>query len=218
MKPTNARTRLFCTSLTLVTALAGCIDGDETDQGDEEALAEIESEVSFCPAAPSDTYGRALGSSSLKLTWSDNSADEMLFLIQRSDNGGSWANIATVPRDTESFIDGYSPSSSFRYRVSAMRYCASPPSPLAVVPKAPANLVGRYLGGSTFELTWSDRSNNESAFVIQKRVGTGAWADAKTVAANVTTTNIALSSGTNRFRVRAKTGSGASWYTNEVSH
>jgi hypothetical protein len=68
-------------------------------------------------------------------------------------------------------------------------------------------------------LRWSDNSNNEQGFRIQRRVGTGAWAQIAQVGANVTTfSNTGLTANTTYvYRVVAYNASGSSGYSNEAS-
>lgn len=211
--------RLF--AVFAITALAACT-AEETATP-EQTPSEISQEdtcSTCCPPAPSATMAKATGAGTLRVTWNDNSLIESGFIVERSENGGGWVPISQPGPNVESDIDGgYSGASSFRYRVSAFNaVCTSSPSPIAIVPKAPTNLVGVVVSGATFKLTWTDRSNNETGFVAQKKAGTAPWGDNQSVGADMTTTNVMLSPGANRFRVRAVSATGASWYTNEVSH
>ncbi len=53
---------------------------------------------------------------------------------------------------------------------------------LAVAPKAPSNLSAA-LQGNKATLTWTDNSITETSFIVQKKIGTGAWTTIGTVAA-----------------------------------
>ena len=207
----------------VVAALTGCVTEDvvEGEQASSEASRAAEIPCSTCcPAAPSATTARAQGESNLKVTWSDNSLNESGFLVQRSDNGGAWHDIAQTAANAEMAIDRlYAGVISFGYRVLAFNaFCVSSPSPVVTVPKAPSHLVGVVISGATYQLTWRDDSDNETFFVVQHKAGAAAWQDLKKVGANHPTTLVTLSPGANRYRVRANaTDAGASWYTNEVS-
>jgi len=217
MKPTNIAIGV-CPLLTAAVALLGCVADDDSDS--DEGLETQAASTYSCTATPDGLYARAQGSYSVKLTWSYNADDEKAFLIERSDDEGEWFLLTIIAKDLGSYLDtSYSPGRSYRYRVSAITTCTpAVPSPIATIPKAPTNLHGQLVSGSTFQLGWTDKSTNETAFVVQQRVGSGTWGDAKTVAENATSTRMTLLGGYNHFRVRAKTPTGASWYTNEVSY
>lgn len=195
-------------------------DGDGAAERELQKALEAEGPCSTCcPAPPSATTATATGESTLRVTWSDNSALESGFIVQRSDNDGPWHEIARTVADKEFAIDSlYAGVISFGYRVLAFNeLCTSAPSPVAIVPKAPSNLVGVVVSGSRYHLTWRDNSSNETAFVVQHKEGTAPWGDHRTIGANHPFADVFLSPGANRYRVRAITTTGSSWYTNEVS-
>jgi hypothetical protein len=68
-------------------------------------------------------------------------------------------------------------------------------------------------------LNWTDNSNNETSFRIDRRPAGGTFAQVATVAANVTTwTDVGLASSTQyTYRVRAQNGVGNSTYTANAS-
>lgn len=84
------------------------------------------------------------------------------------------------------------------------------------VPSAPSALTATQASSTSVALNWADNANNETDFLIQRAVGTGAWADLATVGANVRTyTNTGLTAGTRyQYRVAARNSAGASSYSN----
>ena len=90
----------------------------------------------------------------------------------------------------------------------------------AVVPTAPTSLVATAVSTSQINLSWTDTSNNETNFKIERRTGSGGtYAQIATTATNVATfSNTGRTAGTTYFyRVRASNASGNSAYTNEAS-
>ncbi len=89
---------------------------------------------------------------------------------------------------------------------------------VVAIPLAPSNLSGRILNEAarTFELSWQDRSTNETGFTVERRVGTGAWMQFAQVGANTTTFQGVATPGENHFRVVACNSQGCSPPSNEV--
>jgi hypothetical protein len=178
----------------------------------------------FILAAPTNLFASATSATSIKLTWKDTNSKETNTKIERNTNATGWIEVYSVGADVTSKVDsGAASTDGHRYRVRAFNSnCSiySPYSAQALVPKAPTDLTGTRGTGAKFILNWRDRSGaiNEEHFEIQRKVGTGSWATLATVAADVTTYTATLVTGVNRFRVRALTSTGESWFTNEVSY
>jgi serine protease len=90
--------------------------------------------------------------------------------------------------------------------------------PGAQAPSAPAGLSGTALSASQIRLTWTDTSNSETGFRIE-RLNSGVYGLVATVGADVTTyTDSALTASTSyTYRVRAFNGNGDSPYSNEAT-
>lgn len=87
-------------------------------------------------------------------------------------------------------------------------------------PIAPANLAAAAVSSSTVDLTWSDLSDNESGFQIERSLtGTGGWLAVGSTGPNATSSRqSALSPSTLYFfRVRAFDANGPSPYSNVAS-
>lgn len=71
------------------------------------------------PTRPSDVVATA-GPGSIGVSWSDNSEDETAFVVQRAADG-AFADLATVPADTGTYLDGAVTSAApYVYRVVAV--------------------------------------------------------------------------------------------------
>jgi hypothetical protein len=176
------------------------------------------------PAAPSGLSASATSSDSVTLTWSDNSNNETGFLIERRIGSGSYVQIATVGAGVESYIDtNVTQSTSYTYRIratngvghSSYSNTASVQTPLSP-PVAPSGLTATANSSQEVELLWNDNSNNESGFIIERRIGSGAFVVIATVGANVTSyIDGTVSAGTDyAYRVRATNSGGHSGYSN----
>lgn len=87
-------------------------------------------------------------------------------------------------------------------------------------PAAPSQFTAAAVSPTEVDMTWSDLSNNETSFEIERKTGAaGTWAKVLTIAANVSAINdINLTPGTSYvYRMRAVNVSGPSAYTAEVS-
>ena len=90
------------------------------------------------------------------------------------------------------------------------------------MPNPPTDLNVEALSGGA-HLTWKDNSDNESSFMIERMVGSAAYAELATVPFDTTAYHDAnLASGTYMYRVMAmpKDGthaSGTNKYSNEVT-
>ena len=184
------------------------------------------------PNAPSGLAAGSATSSSLTLTWTDNSSNETGFKIERSTSPSSgFTQIATVGANVTSYTStGLSASTVYFYNVraynavgdSAYANTASGQTlPGAVVPpNAPSGLATGSATSSSLTLTWTDNSSNETGFKIEYSASSMVpFTQIATVGPNVTTYVVTgLSASTvYRFRVRAYNTAGDSDYSNTAS-
>ena len=142
------------------------------------------------PNAPSGLGAAAGAGPKVTLNWTDNSANEIGFIIQRALNGGSWVQIATTLADVTTYVDttvvgGASdavPVNSYQYRVAAVGavnqsgYATSNSVDVTKFPTAPASL-GIQVAANL--LVWTDASTNETSFQVQTSTTGGApWTPA----------------------------------------
>ena len=73
------------------------------------------------PNAPTNLNATLNGSNQVDLTWTDNSSDETVFNVQRSDDGGlNYSSVATPTANSTAFQDiTVNPSTTYYYRVFA---------------------------------------------------------------------------------------------------
>ncbi|HEY3078652.1 MAG TPA: S8 family serine peptidase [Chloroflexota bacterium] len=181
------------------------------------------------PLAPTGLLATAPSASQIDLTWTDASSDEDGFALERSTDALTFAQITTLPANTQSYSDtGLAAATTYYYRVRATNAAgASPFSGVAsattrdTVPIAPSALSATALTGRQVRLSWTDRSTNETGFKIERRRGTGSWSQIATAARNATTyTDSGLVGGAQyTYRVRAYNSAGNSAYatSNQVT-
>ena len=191
--------------------------------------------VAAAPAAPTTltaTLQAALGTApKIALSFRDNATTETGFGVERSVNGGAFAAITTLPAKTGTGTVTYTDTAvaagnSYAYRVRAVNgtivsaYSNTPAT--VVIPAAPAAPSNFTATGTTLrrvDLKWTDNSNNETRFVIQRSTSpTFTTSTTFTVAANVTTfTQTGLVSGTiYYYRIMAQNLYGQSAWVNTV--
>ena len=195
------------------------------------------------PIAPTNlTASILLNPTRAQLTWRDNSNNENLFQVWRSTNGGTFTQVGTVTRTTTqrtatggtvTFTNSITAGITYTYYVIAVNTAPSPDQASAAsntvivtvipAPAAPSNLAGfavRTTSATTdrVTLTWTDNSNNETGFHVQRSASpTFTNTSTYTMAANVTTFSQNVSRNvTYYYRVRSTNATGNSGWSNVV--
>lgn len=148
------------------------------------------------PAAPSNLVATAQAGPKVQLTWKDNSKDETGFVVQRSVNGGAYANLVTLPVNTTSYADtAVASPNSYTYRVIAINGAGqSAPSnisgvTLGALPAAPTNVAAVVSNlkknSATVTVTWKDNATNETGFTIKRATDVAFTANVVTASAGV---------------------------------
>jgi subtilisin len=186
------------------------------------------------PAAPSNLTAAAVASSRIDLAWTDNSSNESGFQIERCTNSpctDPFVPIVTVAAGVTAYANtGLQASTTYTYRVRANNAGGSSAystEALATThdetpPAAPSTLTATAVSASRIDLSWSDNSDNEAGFTIERCTSSpcsDAFVPIVTVAAGVTTySNIGLQASTTyTYRVRASNAGGSSDYSNTAS-
>ena len=186
------------------------------------------------PVAPSGLAATARSSTRVDLRWNDNSSNETGFRIERrSGNSSDWEEIASVGTNTTFFQNsGLLPSTLYLFRVTAFNAAGSSANSNTAgitTPNddsgggqisGPGNLQGSAASPNQINLTWVDRSDNETGFRVRRKIGIdGEWSIVGNLEANSTSfENVGLVSGlTYYYHVVAWNDAGESSPSNEVS-
>ena len=137
---------------------------------------------SYPPANPSGLVATAASQSLINLAWSDNSADETGFVIERGASlAGPFSPLITLGANVIVYADAsLAASTTYYYRVAATNSSgksgytntvsamtsAAPPS--ATAPAAPAAASAAVLSGTQVKVSWTDSSSNETGFKIER--------------------------------------------------
>ena len=173
------------------------------------------------PVAPSALTATALSSSSIKLTWTDNSANETSFVVARSTvSGGPYTDVATLGANVTAYTNtALTLGTTYYYVVraanaggSSANSAQASATTLTAAPAAPSALTATALSSTSIKLTWTDNASNESNFVVARStVSGGPYTDIATLAANTTGyTNTGLSGSTTYYYVVRATNAGGS--------
>ena len=178
-------------------------------------------------AAPANLRATVLSSTQIDLSWTDTSSAEHGFRIERSGDGASFTRIATVGPNVTAYRDSTVTSGrTYYYRVASYRGVDqsgySNTASAAVVgspPAAPTNLTARGVSSSQIDLSWTDNSNNEEGFEIERSTDRVNFTWVATVGGSRTSySDTGRSPGvTCYYRVRARNQSGASGYSNTAA-
>jgi hypothetical protein len=137
------------------------------------------SQVPQLPLSPTDLSASAQGHDRIDLAWSDTGLLEDGYRIERSPDGERFTLIATLAADSTGFSDsGLAAETGYFYRVSAFNgngvaepsnqaWATTEPAPVPA-PAAPGALVAQALSDSGIALSWSDQSDDEDGFDIER--------------------------------------------------
>lgn len=180
--------------------------------------------VNVTPADPTNLVATTVSSSRIDLTWTDNATNEYGYRLERKTATGSWTFVADLPENTTSYQNtGLTKKTAYSYRVVAYADVDSGYSNTAIattldtIPDAPSGLATEVLSDSSIKLTWTDNSDNEASFQIERmKDGTGTWTQVRSERANaVTWTDAFLTKKTGySYRIKARNTIGDSAWSN----
>ncbi|MGZ8189407.1 MAG: fibronectin type III domain-containing protein [Methylosarcina sp.] len=184
------------------------------------------------PSQPTGLTASAVSSLGINLSWTDASDNETGFIVERCQGTGcgAFAVVGTVAGNTTNYNDnGLTAGTAYSYRVratnngskSAYSNTATATTSLATRPAAPKTLTAVAGSDKQVSLSWSDQSNNQTGFNIERC--SGRFCSNFTQIASVSENAVSwsdttvTSGGSYRYRVRAYNSTGNSAYSNIAS-
>jgi len=147
------------------------------------------------PAAPSELSAQAFDTTTVMLAWHDNANNEEGFRIFEWD-GIQWPVKGTAAADsTRYLVTGLWPGAEYTYRVKAFNAVGESDFSNSVtistvgIPLAPQNLTAQTLAHNRIKLAWTDVSDDELYFVVQRHTETDTFVTIATMASNDTVYN-----------------------------
>lgn len=150
------------------------------------------------PKAPTNLSAVATSQTQINLTWTDNSTIEVGYKIERAtSSAGPWTQLATAARNATGYINtGLAEATTYYYRVRAYSRSANSDysntasattAGTTTPPAAPSNLALSVISSAQINLAWTDNSNNETGFNIERALDrAGPWTSIALTAANAT--------------------------------
>lgn len=161
----------------------------------------------------------------VKLTWTDQSALETSYRIERSvDPATSFSTRATLGANVATYTDNFAfvPETAYYYRIYAVNSVRSSgyDSLMFLLSAGPENLYARETHAARVALAWDDMSAFETGYVVERRLASGATFEVlDTLGADVVDfADHGLAEATGYvYRVRALNEYGYSAYSNELT-
>ncbi len=156
----------------------------------------IDTSGASAPIAASALKGEPLDTGSITLTWTDNSHNELYFLIERKTTESDYDSIMAINFDETEYTDkGLISGIEYTYRIKAVGTIPTDVySEITTVktkkvptgsPAIPTNLVAKSAGINFVNLSWIDNSDDEEYFILERQTN-NEYVVVDTVEANTT--------------------------------
>jgi len=197
------------------------------DDGIYSPYSSVVSVVSAIPAPPDNLTYSAITATSVKLTWKDNSNNEDGFKVEKMDNSsGKWIEIASLSQNVTSYIiENLSISTSYTYRIKAYNSTNNSYSHSGEITvslkksEVPSNIVVTALSSTEIRIDWSDNSETEMGFAVERKKNGGEYVEIAKVPSNtISYIDKGLSPNQQYFyRIRSYNENGYSSYSSSKS-
>ena len=146
---------------------------------------------------PTNLTAVTISTTEIDLSWTDNSAKEQHYSLQRSTDGGSsWSTTITLAANTTSYQNtALSEGTTYTYRLQATRSPSSqnstftPDQGATTLPATPSGVTATAASDSQVTVSWTNNSVGNpgaSGFTIQRSLDGTSWSLAGTAGAGAT--------------------------------
>lgn len=171
--------------------------------------------------SPSGLTASPTSNSTIDLNWQDNTVNEDGFKIARSTDGVNYTDIDTVASNVTTYTDsGLTFNTTYHYEVRGYNTSGDSNTVSASATttnslSAPSNLIATPTSNTTVSVSWTDTSNNEDGFTLQRATGNGAYGHLADLAAGTTTFfDVNLTPNyTYHYQIRSYNADGTSSFT-----
>ncbi len=177
--------------------------------------------------APANLSLAVTNTKHIALSWTNGAGNKANIQVLRKVGDGAFSQIAMLPSSSALYTDNsitVTAGTVYTYQVRSYESAdsissAAEASISLTLPVAPSTLQAHVVSSSAVTLNWTDRSDNESEFRIERMTNPGVFTQIGTVSSNITTyTDNTVSAGNSYiYRVRAHNALGDSAYSNEVT-
>ena len=178
---------------------------------------------------PTNLVANITGSSTIQLSWQDNSTNENYFVVERSLLNIPFKRIAILTQNTISFKDsanGLVVGSTYQYRIKSYSNSDSSQSNTITVKLvsgvllAPTNLTGSYNASvGVIQLNWTNNDFSTELINIERKVGNATYTLIRQINAsnNIFLDFNIITNENYTYRIRGVKSSIYSEYSNEVT-
>mgnify|MGYP001040840920 CR=1 FL=1 len=177
--------------------------------------------------APSELHCVPVGIGRIDLSWVNPAGDDYNLRVERKKKSGTYSTLAVLDSNISTYSDSNNVEleTGYTYRITAYNSKSSSASSseyyIFTGPPLPAYSLNADISSTTkIILNWSDESDNERGFIIERKTDSDSFSKLATVPANVTTYSdgTLTPNNTYTYRVMAYNPFGnADSYTNELS-
>ena len=183
--------------------------------------------------APTNLSASAVSQYQINLVWTDNSSSESGYIVERAiGTSGTFQIVAYCLANSQAYSDiNLTANTTYRYRVQALggsagnsSYSNEASATTGVTSSGalstPTNLYANSISQTQINLTWTDNATNETAYIVERAVGSGSFQILAYLNPNLqaySDSNL-TANVTYRYRVQAYNNTmGTSSYSNEAS-
>jgi hypothetical protein len=186
------------------------------------------------PAAPTGMKVQSASYSQVNTAWTDNATNETGYKVERSLDGATFAQVATLGADSTGYADtNVTAKSTYYYRVRAYNSAGdsgysstvsvTTPDLPPPAPAAPTSVSPQNNADGTATVSWTvDPASTATSFEVRRekwdlrKLAWGSATTAATVPASLLSIVDSTGAGTFRYSVRATNSGGASGYAGPV--